>query len=169
MNKGLKILLSLLLLALLCSVGLWGAAASDVYLEAKRPDFQKIPLAILGFAEKEPKSVGAAFRDTVAADLRRSLLFTVVEGETLAFAQGAPAKTGLTPAIYQEAANQGISVLLSGTASVRQDEVAVEAQVLDGTRQESLSGKRYAGPVGALRTMAHRFADEIFSNQLRKK
>ncbi|MFM7842344.1 MAG: hypothetical protein ACKO9T_10770, partial [Nitrospira sp.] len=91
----------------LAGVGLAGALlesdAADVYLEATRPDFQKIPIGVLGFQDGTvPAHPGTDAAAVLAADLRRSQVFAVAETGTLGVglpATGEPDKSKLTQAV----------------------------------------------------------------------
>src|SRR6476661_5929746 len=67
-------------------VGIIESGAADVFLEATRPDFQKIPLGIAGIenmgGSESPEGrvkLGTRIEDVLKADVRRSQVFTLVD------------------------------------------------------------------------------------------
>ena len=62
------------------------SGAADVFLEATRPDFQKIPLGIAGIdnvgGSESPEGrakLGTRIEEVLKADVRRSLVFALVD------------------------------------------------------------------------------------------
>jgi TolB protein len=134
--------------------------AADVYLEATRPDFQKIPIGILGFQDGTvPSRPGREAAEVLAADLRRSQVFDVTDvsklGITLTGAS-APDRQKLKQAI-----ESGIKVLVWGTIGTRDPDYLLDRFVYDGSVDSIGSAKRYVGSTKLLRQMAHRLADEL--------
>lgn len=144
-------------------LGVWGSLlesdAADVYLEATRPDFQKIPIGILGFADGTvPSRPGKEAADVLAADLRRSQVFTVADVSKLGIAltgQGPPDRQKLRQVI-----ESGIKVLVWGAIGTRDPDYLLDRFVYDGSDAVG-SAKRYVGATKLLRQMAHRLADEL--------
>jgi TolB protein len=68
-------------------------------------------------------------------------------------------------AVFKQAAEKGVSVLVWGTATWKsmgdQSDVNMEGFVYDSGSDEVVGGKRYAGSPSVVRQMAHRFADEL--------
>ncbi len=134
--------------------------AQDVTLEARRPDFQKLPLSVLGIRDASiPDNPGLRMTEVLKADLRRSQIFAVVD----------PAKAGLTwdgagtaqPELLKQATTAGIAVLVWGQLAVRGPDYVLEGAIFDGVRQEAVASKRYVGAPSVARQMAHRLADEL--------
>lgn len=153
----------LLIIILLLGAGLGAileSGAADVFLEATRPDFQKIPIAVLGFRDGQlPDNPGSRLTQVLKDDLRRSLIFSVTD----------PAKLGLTldgaygaqNVLFKQAADNGISVLVWGQVAARQPDLVLDGLIYDGVKQEAIASKRYVGAPPVLRQMAHRLADEL--------
>lgn len=138
--------------------------ATDVFLEATRPDFQKIPLGVFGFQNGEgPNWVAGRVEEVLKADLRRSLVFSLVDLPAIGI------KTRVVDsqdkAVFKQAAENGVSVLVWGKAGGKdgqQDsDVQMDGYVYDSGSQEIVGGKRYLGSASVVRLMAHRFADEL--------
>ncbi|MCP9470388.1 MAG: Tol-Pal system beta propeller repeat protein TolB [Nitrospira sp.] len=161
------------IIGLCASVGLiWiiESRATDVFLEATRPDFQKIPVGVVGIADAggpdSPEGrikLGARIEEVLKADLRRSLVFSLVDVAGL----GVKASTlGTEPhPLFKQAAEQGASVIVWGKAGMKSEDkdadVNMEAYVYDAGSDEMVGGKRYVGSPSVARLMAHRFADEL--------
>ena len=150
------------------AVGILESGAADVFLEATRPDFQKISL---GVAEIEnaggPNWLAGRIEEILKNDVRRSLVFDLVDLPGLGIqtpgirnGKGAGSK-----AVFKQAAEKGVSVLVWGTAGMKeageQADVSMEGFVYDSGSDEVVGGKRYAGSPSVVRQMAHRFADEL--------
>jgi TolB protein len=156
------------LLLIAAAVGILESGAADVFLEATRPDFQKISL---GVAEIEnaggPNWLAGRIEEILKNDVRRSLVFDLVDLPGLGIqtpgirnGKGAGSK-----AVFRQAAEKGVSVLVWGTAGMKeageQADVSMEGFVYDSGSDEVVGGKRYAGSPSVVRQMAHRFADEL--------
>ncbi|TAJ09082.1 MAG: Tol-Pal system beta propeller repeat protein TolB [Nitrospirae bacterium] len=153
----------LLVITLLLGAGLGAileSGAADVFLEATRPDFQKIPIAVLGFRDGQlPDNPGSRLTQVLKDDLRRSLIFSVTD----------PAKLGLTldgaygaqNVLFKQAVDNGIAVLVWGQVAARQPDLVLDGLIYDGVKQEAIASKRYVGAPPVLRQMAHRLADEL--------
>lgn len=157
-----SVLLALALVAGL-GAGLFGiieSGAADVFLEATRPDFQKIPIGLLGFRDAELSDrPGEKASEVLKADLRRSQIFTVAPLPRPGIALDDI--SGMKSAAFKVASDNGIAVLVWGSVSARGADVVMDGYVYDGGRDETTVGKRYAGAPTALRLMAHRLADEL--------
>ncbi len=136
------------------------SGAADVFLEATRPDFQKISIAVLGFRDGQlPDNPGSRLTQVLKDDLRRSLIFLVTDqaklGLTLDGAYGAK------NVLFKQAVDSGIAVLVWGQVAARQPDLVLDGLIYDGVKQESIASKRYVGAPPVLRQMAHRLADEL--------
>jgi TolB protein len=123
---------------------------------------RKIKLAIPAFRGPgqltgEAGSSGREIEETVRRDLDLSGYFEI---------QGAEALSGLNltgdaqkdlPA-YRSTGNE---VLLLGDVKVEGDKIVLEGRVLDLGSGQAVLAKRYRGPFGVSRRMAHTFADEV--------
>jgi TolB protein len=159
--------LSGLIPALVLGAGLAGileSKATDVFLEATRPDFEKIPIGVLGFKNGGgPEWLGGRVEEVLKADLRRSLVFTLVDLPSL----GIKVRDigNAEKAVFKQATDNGVAVLVWGRAGLKENgkeaDVVVDGYVYDGGSDEVVGGKRYVGSTSVVRLMAHRFADEL--------
>jgi TolB protein len=146
------------------------SGAADVFLEATRPDFQKIPLGVVGIeniggAESAEGRIrlGSRIEEVLKADVRRSLVFSLVDVSGIGMKVN---NLGKAPdPSFKHAAEQGVSVIVWGKAGMKGEDkdadVNMEGYVYDAGSDEMIGGKRYAGSPSVVRLMAHRFADEL--------
>jgi len=136
------------------------SGAADVYLEATRPDFQKVPVGVLGFQDGAlPSHPGKEAANVLSADLRRSQVFTVADAAKLGIpltGPSAPDKQKL-----KQAVEAGVKVLVWGTIGTRDPDYLLDRFVYDGSNDDIGSAKRYVGSTALLRQITHRLADEL--------
>ncbi len=146
------------------------SGAADVFLEATRQDFQKIPLGIAGIenlgGSESPEArvkLGTRIEDVLKADVRRSLVFALVDLPSLGMKVG---HLGAEPdPSFKQAAENGVSVIVWGQAGMKSGnkdaDLSMDGYVYDAGNNEVVGGKRYVGSASVARLMAHRFADEL--------
>ncbi len=146
------------------------SGAADVFLEATRPDFQKIPLGVAGIdnigGSESPEGrvkLGTRIEDVLKADVRRSLVFSLVDLSSLGIRVS---HSGAEPdPSFKQAAENGVSVIVWGKAGMKNGnkdpDVNMDGYVYDAGSDEVVGGKRYVGSTSVVRLMAHRFADEL--------
>ncbi len=161
--KGLSILILALTLGVVL-VGILESKATDVFLEATRPDFEKIPIGVLGFQNGGgPEWLGGRVEEVLKADLRRSLVFTLVDLPSLGIKVRDVGNA--EKAVLKQATDHGVAVLVWGRVGLKDNgkeaDVVVDGYVYDGGSDEIVGGKRYVGSTSVVRLMAHRFADEL--------
>ncbi|WP_447977588.1 Tol-Pal system beta propeller repeat protein TolB [Candidatus Nitrospira bockiana] len=144
-------------------VGILESGAEDVFLEATRPDFQKIPIGVLGFREgREPETMGDKAAEVLRADLRRSLVFAVADLPKLGIKlNGSAGRDAVDKKLFRLASDQGISVLVWGKLSMRNPDLLLDGFVYDGGTGDVVADRRYVGSPSVIRQMAHRLADEL--------
>ncbi|HZS11906.1 MAG TPA: Tol-Pal system beta propeller repeat protein TolB [Nitrospirales bacterium] len=144
------------------SAALMQSRAADVFMEATRPDFQKIPIGVLGFQDLTKLDHAAdKIAEVLRADLKRSQIFTVADLPKLGIKMnGALAATDNdAKVLMKKAADQGISVLVWGKLGLRDADLALDGIVSDSG--EVVADKRYIGQPAVSRLIAHRMADEL--------
>lgn len=147
------------LLGLGAAGGILNSDAADVYLEATRPDFQKVPIGILGFQDGAVSSrPGKEAADVLGADLRRSQVFTVADASKLGIPLSGPDAPDRQK--LKQAVESGIKVLVWGTIGARDPDYLLDRFIYDGG-VETGAAKRYVGARTLLRQMTHRLADEL--------
>lgn len=142
------------------------SGAADVFLEATRPDFQKIPLGVAGIQNSGgPEWLGGRIEEVLKADVRRSLVFSLIDLPSVGI-KVSNLGTGPDPA-FKQAAEHGVSVIVWGKAGMKNGEkdkdadINMDGYVYDAGSDEVVGGKRYVGSSSVVRLMAHRFADEL--------
>src|SRR4026208_1447925 len=143
-----------LVVLVLCGVctlaGVVGAA--DVFLEATRPDFQKISLGVVGIHNAGgPDWLGGRIEEVLKKDVKRSLVFDLVDLPGLGIqtpdignGMGAASK-----AVFRQAAEKGVSVLVWGKAGLKgadkEGDGHTEGFGYGNGSDELVGGKRYVG------------------------
>lgn len=150
------------------AIGIIESGAADVFLEATRPDFQKISLGVAEIANTGGSDwLAGRIEEVLKHDVRRSLVFDLVDlpGLGIQMADVRNGKGAGSKAVFKQVAEKGVSVLVWGTATWKavgdQSDVNMEGFVYDSGSDEVVGGKRYAGSPSVVRQMAHRFADEL--------
>lgn len=150
------------------AVGILESGAADVFLEATRPDFQKISLGVVGIKNVGgPDWLGGRIEEVLKKDVKRSLVFDLVDLPSVGI-KGHDLGAGIeggAKAVFKQATENGVSVLVWGKAALKgtdkEADVNMEGFVYDSGSDEVVGGKRYAGSSSVVRLMAHRFADEL--------
>ena len=142
--------------------------ATDVFLEATRSEFQKIPIWVMGFGNAtnrldDAEAIENVLADVLKADLRRTQLFEVIERTSESLD---PAEIHcLGEASVAEARKSEASVVTWGKLGRKNDELVMEVCAHDENGKDIAVGKRYYGSlpttISFLRRMAHRWADEL--------
>jgi TolB protein len=147
-------------------VGILESGAADVFMEATRPEFQKIPIGILGFRDAAGLDhAGEKYAEVLKADLRRSQIFTVTDLSKLGLRSDGKLDDkahsgGAERALFKQASEQGVSVLVWGKMLARDADLILDGSIYDGGG-DNVVDRRYVGHPGVLRLMAHRLADEL--------
>jgi TolB protein len=140
------------------------SVATDVFMEASRPDFQRIPIAVLGFQDTPIAArPGGQLAEILKADLRRSQLFAVadVAGLGVNLDRVYTAENGAARAVLRQAVDRGVSVLIWGTMAPKGSDLLLKSRLYDSGHDGSLEERQYVGPSEVLRLMAHRLSDEL--------
>src|SRR5256885_16798678 len=104
-------------------VGILESGAADVFLEATRPDFQKISLAVAGMQNAGgPDWLGGRIEEVLKKDVKRSLVFDLVDllGLGIQTSGIGNGKGAGSERVFKEAAEKGVSVLVWGKAGLKE-------------------------------------------------
>ncbi|MBI4391981.1 MAG: hypothetical protein HY575_08835 [candidate division NC10 bacterium] len=149
---------------LLVLLGGAAARAQRYEVEIQKEVFQRIPLAIAGFAPLPDGNPGADLatvaRSVVAADLDFTGLFEVID-PTFLPVDVRQLKPGDQAGVLPMLALFKVQGLLLGTLERRGTELALEGHAYDVERGTAIVARRYLGDATAVRQIAHRLADEI--------
>ncbi|MEC4670974.1 MAG: Tol-Pal system beta propeller repeat protein TolB [Nitrospirota bacterium] len=158
-----------LLLSGVGTVWMFESFGAEIFLEAKRSDFQKIPIWVLGFGDGDPEAnsgsrIGNKISGILRADLKRSQVFAVEDSEhrPLRFNQGQCRSVET----LSQAKKSGATVVSWGRIGRKGPDLVMEACAYDRASEAEAVGKRYeGGPITMrlLRLMVHRWADELVS------
>ncbi|HEU4709501.1 MAG TPA: Tol-Pal system beta propeller repeat protein TolB [Methylophilaceae bacterium] len=122
---------------------------------------QQIPIAIVPFAQPaNPQALGQqqAISDVIAADLRRSGLFRVLETRGIA-----NQPHDVSEVRYPEWASlQAQALTIGKVENLPGNQLKVSFRLLDVLRQNQLTGLEYTIAPAQLRLTAHRIADVIY-------
>jgi TolB protein len=134
------------------------SGAVEVVIDATRGEVKKIPIAVFTFKDAL-RFNRQNLTEVLKADLRRSLLFDVADLEKL----GITAEVNSQPPdeAIRKAGEAGLVAQVWGTINPRGQDAVMDGTLFDFMRGEEVGKKRYAGPPEAVRTMAHRLADEL--------
>lgn len=141
-------------------VGLVQSGTQDVAIDVTRSDYEKIPIGLFGVQSAEALDRQAAqFMDVLRADLKRSLVFSLMDVSK--YGVKLNGELGKNLKQLKEVADSGVTVLVWGAMTARDSDLVLDGYVYDAGGGESMVGKRYAGAPPTLRLMAHRLADEL--------
>ena len=140
------------------------AEAQRYQVEIQKEVFQRIPLAIAGFAPLPDANPGADLatvaRSVLAADLDFTGLFEVID-PTFLPVEVRQLRPGNQAEVLPMLALFKVQGLLLGTLERRGTELALEAHLYDVERGTPIVARRYLGDATAVRQIAHRLADEV--------
>ena len=150
---------------LLVLLGGAAAQAQRYEVEIQEEVFQRIPLAVAGFAPLPDTNPGAdlatVVRSVLAADLDFTGLIEVID-PTFLPVDIRQLKPGDQAGVLPTLALFKVQGLLVGSLERRGTELALEGHVYDVERGTAIVARRYLGDATtAVRQIAHRLADEI--------
>jgi TolB protein len=146
------------LLVLACAL----PAQAKVYIDINAPGLRRIPLAVPSLRQEGGDTGGA--HAEIARVLRSNLgmteLFEVLDPRGyLEDPQRAPVQP--TAAAFADWFAIGAEVLIKGGISRAGSELSVDLWAYDVLRRQTLFGRHYTAPPGAVRTVAHMFANTV--------
>ncbi len=148
------------LIPAILSMTAMSSLATEVYLDVIRSETQKIPLAIFDLADHTGlQKAKALVEEVLSADIKRSQVFEIVDLRRLGIdpvLKSNPEKSLLT-----RASTLGVEAIAWANLSWWGKELVLEGHLYDGSTGRMIIEKRYFGQETILRTMVHRFADEI--------
>jgi TolB protein len=156
MNEIRKSLLSLILLATSLLSNTQANAALEI--EISGGGAQQIPIAILPYAEPAGLSAKDSIHEIVAADLKRSGLFRVLDTRGMANLPTAPNQIK-----YAEwGALQAQAMTVGHVENMGGGRLKVSFQLMDVLKQTQLMGMDYQIAPTQIRATAHKIADAIY-------
>jgi TolB protein len=154
------VVLSTVLVALGTAVP--GARGQVIDRELREKVVPKITIAIAGFAPftLNGQDLGKLGASVLAADLRFSTVFDVLEPEILPF-DPATVQLDQERPLFPGLNSLKVQHLVVGHVSSRGREAVVEGRLFDVTSGNMVLGKRYVGDPKFYRLIIHRLADDI--------
>lgn len=137
------------------------AARAILYIDINAPGGRKMPVATpdLVVTEGDPE-LGRLIPKVIADDLRMTALFDVISRDAYLERITASHFAGKPPS-FPDWKLIGAEAVVIGKATARGGEVVVEMRLYDATLGTMMAGKRYTAPQHRVRTVAHKFANEI--------
>jgi TolB protein len=137
-------------------------AAQVIERELREKVVPKITIALAGFAPftVNGEDLGRLGASILAADLRFSTVFDVMDPETLPF-DPRTVQAGQEPALLPGLNSLKVQHLAVAAVSSRGHEVVLDGRLFEVATGSMLLGKRYVGEAKFFRLIVHRFADDI--------
>jgi TolB protein len=149
------------LLALLLGCLAPAPARAILYIDINAPGGHRMPVALPDFVSVPG---GHALRSElpriIAADLEMTGLFDVIPAAA-SLERVVPSHFTGTALSFPDWKILGAEAVVIGKLDVKGEQASVEMRLYDATMGKLMAGKRYQAPVKRLRTVAHRFANEI--------
>jgi TolB protein len=149
-------------LAGLLSLLLFPSVARPVlYIDINAPGARRLPLAVANFVvvSGDP-ALAAGIPKILETDLELTALFDIVP-RTAHIEAVAAANFSGKPLSFPAWKVIGAEAVVIGKVEARGDQLSVEMRLYDATQGTLITGKRYNGTARQVRSIAHRFANEI--------
>ena len=147
--------------ALLVTLLFPASATPVLYIDINSPGGRRMPVAVASFiVVSGDASLSRGVPKILEADLSLTDLFDIVP-EKAHMETVTPAHFAGTPLSYPAWKVIGAEAVVIGKVETRGDQVSLEMRLYDATQGTMMAGKRYSGNPRQVRSMAHRFANEI--------
>ena len=149
-------------LAGLLALSLFPSVARPVlYIDINAPGGRRLPLAVANFVVTPgDPGLSTGIPKILESDLDLTALFDIVP-RTAHVENVTPANFTGTPLSFPGWKVIGAEAVVIGKVEARGDQLAVEMRLYDATQGTLITGKRYTGNSRQVRSIAHRFANEI--------
>jgi len=136
-------------------------ARALLYIDINAPGGKRMPVALpdCSVAGGDP-SLAREIPETIAGDLSMTGLFDVIHRDAYLERIG-PEHFAGTPISFPDWKLIGAEAVVIGKVEVSGDRITVEMRLYDSTLGNMMAGRRYSGPRGLVRRIAHRFANEV--------
>jgi TolB protein len=151
-----------MLFALFCLT----TTAALAQIEVRAPGQQTVAVAntrLLPLSGTPLPAVATELHDVLAYDLEQAGLFRQLDPASFLDDARKPGLTS-TQVDFNQWALLGAEILVKGGYSMQGDRLLVDFRLFDVVHRRLLTGRRYAGHRSDLRTMAHKFADQIMKS-----
>lgn len=135
--------------------------AAVLYIDINAPGGKRMPVALpdLLVAGGDP-SLGRDIAEVIAGDLAMTGLFDVIDRAAYLERIG-PSHFEGKAISFPDWKLIGAEAVVIGKAEVRAGQMSVEMRLYDATLGTMMAGRRYTGPLGQRRKIAHKFANEV--------
>ncbi|RQW00343.1 MAG: hypothetical protein EH225_10500, partial [Calditrichaeota bacterium] len=123
----------------------------DVYMKIQTGGFQPIVISIPLFRTVYPTDLGIELRKIIVNDLELSGFFRVITGDSVKEEKNSSLKP----------VNSAAEVYLNGEMSLSGNIMELKAQLKELPAGHTIFNKNFEDPVGNMRWLGHRVADEI--------
>ncbi len=136
-------------------------ASAVLYIDINAPGGKRLPIAVPDFVVTAgDRALARAFPSVIAGDLGMGGLFAVIPSDAY-LERITPKHFAGTPLSFPDWKLSGAEAVVIGNVAVRGKEITVEMRLYDATLGTMMAGRRYTGPAGMYRKMAHKFCNEV--------
>ncbi|MDO8494481.1 MAG: Tol-Pal system beta propeller repeat protein TolB [Deltaproteobacteria bacterium] len=148
-------------LLLICLLFWANSTEARIYIPIDQPADQKLPIAITPLVRLGGgKKLAGKIPEIIQNDLETSSYFTFIAPDAFLEPSDSTAITTEEINFPQWTAIEA-KALIKGSVQEGDEGVVVELRLFDPFQEKMLVGKRYIGGPGDVRSMAHRFSDEV--------
>lgn len=138
-----------------------GTAGAILYIDINKPGGRRMPVAVPALvATSGNPALAAEIPKVIADDLGMTALFDVIPTEAY-LEKILPSHFAGRTLSFPDWKLIGAEAVVIGKMDARGDQVTVEMRLYDSTLGKMMAGRRYTGPARQVRTIAHKFANEI--------
>ncbi len=136
-------------------------ASAILYIDINAPGGRRMPVAVPDFVVTSgDRSLARSMPAVIAGDLGMVGVFSVIPADAY-LERITPKHFAGTPLSFPDWKLSGAEAVVIGNVSARGGQITVEMRLYDATLGNLMAGRRYSGPAGMYRKMAHKFSNEI--------
>ena len=137
------------------------ASQAVLYIDINAPGGKRMPVAVPDFVlTSGDASMAKAVPAVIAGDLGMVGLFAVIPPDAY-LERITPRHFAGTPLSFPDWKLSGAEAVVIGNVTARGNQVTLEMRLYDATLGTMMAGRRYSGPAGMYRKMAHKFSNEV--------
>lgn len=152
-----------ILIFVVCAA-LFSKAEAKIYIDINAPADKKLPIAIPDIKNSADlyaqTDIGIKLQDVLINDLNLSGLFDIIDRKVYIEDQNRVDKKS-DEIDFNDWRLIGADAVIKGLFTANGDELTVELKLFDVFQAKMLTGRRYIGKKTDIRTIAHKFANEI--------
>lgn len=136
-------------------------ARAILYIDINAPGGKRMPVALPPFVtDGGNPALSTAFPNAIADDLAMTALFRIIPSDAY-LERIVPGHFGDKRLSFPDWKIIGAEAVVIGKVEGRGDRITVEMRLYDSTLGRLMAGRRYTGSPNRVRTIAHKFANEI--------